>query len=116
MSDNLFNGQNLLKYITETMERLERTRTEANDVTEGVVDRLLIRTELLLNLLQEYRGEPSEHQLLEVVTVASEIENLVPELRQNLVHLLDADGRCRTMPAVRDELLRLQEGESNRGD
>lgn len=108
MSDNLFNGQNLLKYITETMERLERARAEANDNTEVVADRLLIRTELLLNLLQEYRGEPSEGQLLEVATVAAEIENLVPELRQNLVRLLDADGRCRTMPAVRDELLKLQ--------
>jgi hypothetical protein len=108
-------SDSILKYVTETMVRLERSRLEANDAANVIADRLTMRAELLLNLLHEYRGEQDEDQLVEAVSVAAEIEALVPELRRTLVSLVDADGRCRTMPAVRAELLRLRELEDDDG-
>jgi len=105
----------LLGYVNETMVRLERARLETSDGAIGVADRLLLKAELLLNLLHEYQQERAEGQLVEVASVASELESLVPELRRAVVTLLDADGRCRSMPAVRAELMRLREREDDDG-
>jgi hypothetical protein len=108
-------SDSILNYVTETMVRLERSRLEAVDAANAVADRMTVRAELLLNLLYDYRGEQSEDILVEAASVAAEIEALVPELRRSLVSLVDADGRCRTMPAVRAELLRLREREDDDG-
>jgi hypothetical protein len=101
-------SDNLLKYVDETMVRLERAKLEAADAAMVAADKLTMRSELLINLLHEYNQDRDSGCLVEALTVSSEIETLKVEVRRTLVALLEADGRCQSMPGLRAELLKLR--------
>jgi hypothetical protein len=105
----------LLKYVNETMERLERSRQDAARTARVTADRMTLRSELLINLLHDYSQDQNVDALIEALSVASEMENLQTEVRHTLVTLLEAHGRCDSMPAIRTKLVQLQEEGSNDG-
>jgi hypothetical protein len=101
-------SDSILQYVNETMVRLERAKLEAADAAMVAADKLTIRSELLINLLHDYNQDRDAGHLVEAMSVASELETLQLEVRRTLVALLEADGRCQSMPGVRAELLKLR--------
>jgi hypothetical protein len=108
-------SDSILQYVNETMVRLERAKLEAADAAMVAADKLTIRSELLINLLHDYNQDRDTGHLVEAVSVASELESLQLEVRRTLMALLEADGRCQSMPGVRAELMRLRERDDDDG-
>jgi hypothetical protein len=99
----------LLNYVNEMMQRLERNRQETSRTAMVAADRLMLRTELMINLLHEYNQDQDSGSLVEALSVAAEMESLQADVRHTLVALLEAHGRCESMPSIKTKLIQLQE-------